>query len=347
MHGRVAQFQPSALPGVPGLAEHLTAVPQFRGVGLPDNPAGAIGQYEVRFAFSRTEDVSADREISFDASGGDSNLQWAASPDSDYELLMRLETESDGGKLVFDIRMNTHHRLSRVDTHSFLANGFQDAEDKAYRALAPQLSQWSAETDVPLRIGRVVSKELTTGTQRVSFHAPFRTVAFNPGGFGRISEDLRFYLSLYREGLASNSAAYQFLCFYKIQEGIRRRRARLAQQSRANGGISSREPERIPETRDAIATWLNSLFLTKREWDDLTLAWTVPDEARGKKVGQIFDMVTAVRNKIAHALLNEDEPGHTADEQLNSPEINRWLPLLRCIARWLIKNDFPEFLKGA
>jgi len=42
-----------------------------------------------------------------------------------------------------------------------------------------------------------------------------------------ISQEFRKYASYYREGLASNSLNYQFLCFYKIIEGIRKRRHRL------------------------------------------------------------------------------------------------------------------------
>lgn len=342
----------SGLPGLPGFPEHVIAVAQPRDPSKrrPDNPAGSPGKYEVTFLFSRPSTAVPEREISFEPNfEGDSHIQWAMKPPPDSrELLMHIAVTHDGGAMEFDLRTNPQGRLARADTHPFHADGFQAAEDKAYRALAPTLSHWSAELDVPLQVCRVFTRELATESRRVSYHSPFATVTFSAAGIGRVGEELRFYLSLYREGLASNSAPYQFLCFYKVVEGIRLRRVRLDQELIKAGGTPARLPERIPGTNTELEAWLNGLFRVKRQWDELSLGWTVPTEARGKKVGNLFEMLTGIRNNIAHALTEAGEPGHTADEQLNSPELNKWLPLVRCVARWMIKNDFPsEFLAGA
>ncbi len=42
------------------------------------------------------------------------------------------------------------------------------------------------------------------------------------------ADEFRLYASLYREALNSLSLRYQFLCYYKIAEGISARRGRLA-----------------------------------------------------------------------------------------------------------------------
>jgi hypothetical protein len=316
----------------------------------PDKPAGSSGRYEVVFLFARPTTAVPEREISLKPNfEGDSYIQLAENAPAGLRDFHQKTEASDGETIELDLRTNKQGFLASAHTRPFNAPDFQGAEDKAYRALAPTLSHWSAELDVPLQICRVFSTELATNSKRVSYQLPFAPLAFSPASVPSISDDLRFYLSLYREGLASNTAAYQFLCFYKIVEGLRLRRRRHDQEIVQSGGKPSRDPERIPENDADLSAWLNGLFRFEQLWDNHAIGWTVPTEARGKKVAQLFDtFFTDVRNNVAHALTEKLEPRHTADEQLNSRELYKWLPLVRCVARWMIKNDFPtEFLAGA
>jgi hypothetical protein len=62
-----------------------------------------------------------------------------------------------------------------------------------------------------------------------------------------MTDEFRKYASFYRETLHSNSINYQFLCFFKIVEGIRNRQGRLINEARARGEkIPPRERHLIP-----------------------------------------------------------------------------------------------------
>ena len=52
-----------------------------------------------------------------------------------------------------------------------------------------------------------------------------------------------------------------------------------------------------------------------------------------------------MRDRIAHAVLDSGEPTLSADEDLDMREIYKWLALMKCIVRHMLKSDFPkEFL---
>ena len=70
------------------------------------------------------------------------------------------------------------------------------------------------------------------------------------------------------------------------------------------------------------------------------------DEAKGKKFGTVIDQyLQPLRVKIAHAVLDSGELTMIADDELGLEEVFKWLPLCKCIARHMLKNEFPkEFL---
>jgi len=48
-----------------------------------------------------------------------------------------------------------------------------------------------------------------------------------------------------------------------------------------------------------------------------------------------------VRNKVAHAILRSEEPTLSIDEASSVETVNKWLPLIKCIARHLLNQEFP------
>jgi hypothetical protein len=51
--------------------------------------------------------------------------------------------------------------------------------------------------------------------------------------------------------------------------------------------------------------------------------------------------VRPVRDRIAHAVLDSGELTFSADEDLDIREIYRWLSLMKCLVRHMLKSDFP------
>jgi LmbE family N-acetylglucosaminyl deacetylase len=100
-----------------------------------------------------------------------------------------------------------------------------EAVSKATNAIAPILSNLSAQFDIPLRVQQMEIVELRTEVRHLIVVVPYNDAPFAPPDHIPLSDDFLLFVSWYREALGSNTAAYQFLCFYKIIEAIRKRRA--------------------------------------------------------------------------------------------------------------------------
>lgn len=326
--------------GLGGVQERITAVPVFAGGPEgPDNPGGSPGLYQVEFVFARPSEPLPARRLSVDRDvEGDSHLHFP------HEVAaFRLSSHIDERPLGFTVSPNAKGCLARASTEPFMAASFDDAEDAAYRGIASGLSHWATLLDIPIQVGRVYIHELATGVRAVSCEVPFPDVEYAPDAGGALSQEYRLYTSFYREGLSANRPAYQYLCFFKVIEGIRRRRARLDEAAVKAGQTPSREPERIPGTYQELRPWMDALFLLRREWEDYDLRRIVPEEALGRKLGALYEDWKTLRHEIAHALTDEGEPRPVLDEQLVLPAVYKWLPLVRLAARLMIKNEFAEF----
>jgi hypothetical protein len=79
----------------------------------------------------------------------------------------------------------------------------------------------------------------------------------------------------------------------------------------------------------------------------MALSSIFPAEALGKKFGYVIDKIlTPLRVDVAHALSSASgELTLSVDEILHTQNVNKWLPLTKCIVRRMLKDEFPaEFL---
>jgi hypothetical protein len=75
----------------------------------------------------------------------------------------------------------------------------------------------------------------------------------------------------------------------------------------------------------------------------MAIAQTFPKEVIGKKVTFIKEKyLYGIRCGIAHALLERGEISIILDNIKHIQEVNKWLPLCRIIARWMLLNEFPR-----
>lgn len=346
------------LPGLPGHRQTLILqnyFPDPNDQRHSEHYEGEPGEYRVVFTLHRPG-VPLRPEGDYalaEHMQGDSHLA-IAKPAHPHPVLperthMRLFSEIDNQNFMFMCHPNDKGFLGKIDLESINAENYNDAAGKAFRGATFALSGMSFQYDIPLAIFQMDVIELRTHSVRFSMITPYREAAFLGGPTQAPSQDFLKYASYYREGLTSNSLNYQFLCFYKIIEGIRKRRQRLtktavdAAKARAVK-IPSRNEERIPEERVEQIKWLNSVFSSQREWDDLALKSIFPAEALGKKITKLIsedDKLDTVRNKIAHAILRSEEPTLSIDEASSVEAVNTWLPLTKCIARHLLNQEFP------
>lgn len=353
---QLAQEANLAPMGMPGLTQHLISAFRFRDPADPRNrsgPAGLAGAYKVTFVLNRPGyALLPERQHSFvsDNLKGDSHLAITRpafiTPQNEGADQIRVYTNTSAGRFEFDGYPNERGFLGKLVLNSVDALGFDDAELKAFRALAPTLSTWAIQRDIPLRVFQIDSTEINTGNSRTSLVTPWLEMVFAVPPEGNMTDEFRRYASLYREALNSDTPAYQFLCFFKIIEGVQGRRARMAADARSRGEQPKRHEERLPADRADCGHWLGAIFYSRPPWDRMTIEQIFLTEVLGKKFSHIIDsQFRPLRVRIAHALLDSGEPTLLADEGLDLQRLVKWLPLAKCIARRMLKNEFPaEFL---
>ena len=314
---------------------------------------GGKGHYRVTFVLARPGyNLLPENQYSF-ATGLRGNSHLAVTkpafvppgdPDAD-QILIYGRTE-DGG-FQFTGYPNADGFLGKIESSAFMAQNRNDGERKAYRALASSLSNWSVHLDIPLEVYQIDTVELSTGNTQMSMTNPYWEAPFAVAPAVELKPEFRGYAGLYREALGSSSTVYRYLCFYKIIEGIRIRRARLAAEARVAGRPPARYNEVLPTTLDEIRTWLNAIFPVRRDWDAMALDTAVPPDVRGKRFSVVIhNILIPLRVDIAHALSSASgELTLSADELLHVQKVNNRLSLTKCIVRRMLKDEFPgEFL---
>jgi hypothetical protein len=314
---------------------------------------GMPGLYQVRFVLRRPGySLVPERGYSFSGSlEGDSHLAITkpafAPPGNEDAVEIKIDCTTEDGHFVFKGVPNKRGFLGKISSEPFSATCRRDAEERAYRALSPSLSNWSVHLDIPLEICQMETFEITTGNIQASIVTPHFEAPFAVSPTAQLPTEFRGLASLYREALNTNSAVYQFLCFYKIVEALRARRKRLLRRAKKLGVPCSLPIEVLPGTESEIADWLRSLFYARPDWDLLAIESAVPSELRGEEIGHVIDSVLEpLRDKVAHALTTaKGDLTLSADELLHSRQVTLRLPTMKCIVRRMLKNDFPsEFL---
>jgi len=343
--------QQLAPAGWPGIQQHITGVPIFADPADPRNrsgPSGQPGRYRVVFTFIRPGyPLQKEHEInSEDHLEGDSHLAVTARahPAARFTSAgFRVDAEANGEQLKFIASSNERGSLAKMATECDAEN-FAEAKAKCFKALGPWLSNWSLQLDIPLLIYQTDLVEVASGTRRMDFKPPYfdSPLVGAPGTL--LTSGFRAYASLYREALNSNSPVYQYLCYFKIIESVRRRRSRLGQEARDRGEIFSRPAEVFPQTEAELKPWLELLFLVRPPvWDDLFISGVLFPETAGRKFGYIIEKhLNPLRVNVAHALFELDELNLSTDDLINLEMVLRWLPVAKCIVRRMLKNEFPD-----
>lgn len=347
----------TGLAGFPGQLQQMHVVNQFPDYDPRSTvpPQGAPGLYEVVFVLKRPGfPLVGERQMSF-SNGllGDSHLgirppAFTPPGGQDVDRIL-LQSAGDDGRFEFIGTANQKGFLGKITSRPIQARDRFHAEEIAFRALAPSLSEFSLQLDIPLEIAQIETKDLSTESCHVTITVPFFDVPMIVAPLSRTEPDFRGVASLYREALNSNSPVYQFLCLFKIIEALRARRKRLLRAAKAtNVGHTPVTPDLFPTSLQDIRTWLEALFYVRPEWSLVALESAVPLEVRGKSLDEVIaDLLNPLRVNIAHALFEDTgrELTISYDDLLDTRKIAKLVPLVKCIVRRMIKTDFrAEFL---
>jgi hypothetical protein len=244
-----------------------------------------------------------------------------------YQLIGHPDKDGFLGKLVCELE----------------ADNNDAAESEAYGSVAPFLSAWSMNADIPIHVETIQVTNLTTHTSYLRVVTPHFDMNFGGGIHPAFRDEFCQYASIYREGLNSNSSFYRFLCFYKIIESLIAKRGREGAAKKQSGQDPRRPYEVIPEKPDEALALLKRLYPWREQWDQMAISQIFPNEVLGQKVTAIRDKhLRSLRLGIAHALLDKGEITVVLDKMEYIVAINKWLPLCRLCARWMMVRDFPQ-----
>lgn len=333
--------------GVPGEEHKIIMAPVFKGTAGPTDAdiRGQQGKYRVQFLLARPGyPIRKEREHRFiDDVVGTSHIR-IVKPEKERAL-------NDADRILLQLLGKNYQIIGLADSEGFLgklvceldADSNEGAEREAYGSVAPFLSAWSMNVDIPIHVETIQVTSLTTHVSFMRAVTPHFEMNFGGGTQPFFQEEFCQYASIYREGLNTNSTFYRFLCFYKIIESLIGKRGREAKAKKLAGQDPRRAYEVIPEKPEDILELLKRLYPWRGTWDQMALAHIFPPEILGEKITAIRDNhFRPLRLGIAHALLDTGEITVVLDKMEYIQAINKWLPLCRICARWMLLNDFPR-----
>ncbi len=150
------------------------------------------------------------------------------------------------------------------------------------------------------------------------------------------------FASLYREALISESSAYQFLCYYRIVEGLKKRRPMLAREAKKQGTSYTEPAEIYPaNATDAVALYKKVFPVKLPDQQIIEDSLGLP-EALGRSFEDLIDkQLKEIRDNIGHTLIQKIEELILTDDPLSQAKVEKWLPPLKLMARTMLLNDFP------
>jgi hypothetical protein len=349
------QVQPS---GLGGQKQEMIAVPvnaKGEQVGGIAGPKGGPGIYEVTLLLQKPGyPLFREREFRFGMNAGDSHIILGT------QTTIKIDVKYSRGTAQFFGVPNQRGALGAIRI-MVQADDFKVAKEHAYRVIAPTLSIWSTALDMPVEISRIELVEQSTSARQMSIVNPYLDAALVTATErigSSASQDLRVFLSYYREALISNSDPYQLLCLFKIIEGIRARRIRTARQAKRDGAevpAVAHDDETIPGRSEQFVPWLERIFLFRTQpWDELAIDSIFIPEVRGQSFEDLVkpgDRATksapgslcALRDEVAHSIgpASGGGAGLLADESLHVVRVGNWLPIAKCVVRFMLMNEFP------
>jgi hypothetical protein len=333
--------------GVPGEEHKIVVTFVRKGMAAPAQAEiqGQQGMYRVQLLLARPGyPIRREKEHKFiDDVVGTSHIR-IVKPEAERGL-------NDPDRILLQVRGKNYQIVGIADKEGFLgklvceleAESNDAAEREAYGSVAPFLSAWSMNVDIPIHVETIQVTNLATNATFLRAVTPHFEMNFGGGMQPFFLDEFCQYASIYREGLNTNSAFYRFLCFYKIIESLIAKRGREGAAKKQAGQDPRRAYEVIPEKTEEILALLQRLYPWRKTWDQMALDQIFPKEVLGQKVTAIRDKyLRPLRLGIAHALLDKGEITVILDKMEYIQSVNKWLSLCRICARWMLLNDFPR-----
>lgn len=220
---------------------------------------------------------------------------------------------------------NEQGRLAKLQC-TVSADSREAAEVQGLSLVGTALSHISYHADVPIEVRAIKVTEAATGNVWVRMLVPSGIKPW-PTTNKAVARSMRLIYALYREGGSTVNPFYQFLCFYKVMEGMRKLRSGLHKDVALQTGTSLSRPKEA----------LNGLG------EEQLPTW---EALKGKSFSDVFDYMSQnERLSVAHFLLDGADLGSSPDDaphRLHLMQINQ---VVRRMCRIMIDHE-EDFLSS-
>lgn len=318
----------------------------LEGVGLPGSHADVMlspqgrpskGPYTIVFTLEAPGKAPRPPEelSGHDDLVGDSQIAFAL-PGDDYddEVVLNVALEG-GGEQIVRAYPNEFGRLAKLKVEHVFGASYEEARSRAARIVFDLLSNLSFMYDVPMEIFQtdVIDEQLG------NFHITLR-FAYSTGVWNAPMErggEVQKYAAMYREGMASRSDFYSFLCYYKIIEAVdANERADAAKAAKEGATPKAVDRHELPTTDEDVRRWATPIFPAWYVWNKFEIGNVAPIEARGKRLAAVrHHHLSSLRHEVAHGLLDDIGIIDMDDPELHK-QVKYWLPYVRMMARRVV-----------
>jgi hypothetical protein len=227
------------------------------------------------------------------------------------------------------LRRNASGRISKLEIDEIDASSEQEARRKARAIVHTLLDNVSFLLDVPVAIFQSDVFDPRSGNWNVTTRTPFPVAIWSDPV--PMKPELNGYIALYREGITSQQPVYSFLCFLRISGGL------IAELSKSRQLDSERSKTRaVPKSDDDIRIWARQVFPEWYRWNAFELASIAPPECRGLSFSRITETILSPLKAAIVQTLVASDAAVTMYDLAQLEQIDRWVPLLRAMARSLI-----------
>ncbi|MCH7827852.1 MAG: hypothetical protein IIC75_07780 [Bacteroidetes bacterium] len=246
-----------------GIHGYYYMVPQFEGEEDNDIKKFKDNEYRefhLKALLNRTSSQSLDINFNLDPEQGNSYLM--IPEEHEGKKILKLKLSTSHGEFLF--HKNKQNELSML-TFDCKAISSKKAQSKFYLGITPYLDYLSYKFNVPVMIDKISCEDKKNNITSISYVAPYfpKSAAIAPYG---IPEEMIPIFALFREAKISSSPYYQFLCYFKILEGIYKKlRPELVVKAKLKNIPFKMEKEIIPsnaELRRYESVYIGKSILT-------------------------------------------------------------------------------------
>lgn len=278
--------------GTPGAHGVLHVIPHLDKDRVPDKDKDLIPDKKVLSDTSVRQFVVSAR-LSKAPSGSDGVQANFTEKDGGSYLLLSsaaLAIDTPWGRCL--VKKNDLGEISHIEFKCMAADPLT-ARAMFIEAVYPALDHFSYTYNVALFVTLIRVHDTKHQSTHIEYVAPFRKQLV-ADAMNLLYVEMKPVYSMYREAKNSDSSIYQFLCYYKIMEGLlNKMRASVAQRAR-EAGISLRfERDAVPDDKH------------------------IPPALRphiGAPIKQFFDemLTDKFRNAAAHFITDDDRVLHVS-----------------------------------